>query len=334
MSLIARFLLRLLGAAAVLVLVLVLAFAAQSALVPELPAAADAPLVTARRTFSAEEVALVRRSLGLHLPLLWNDTPTLERHEPGAEPGATDAWLAHATETRFARWCGAALHGDFGYSLEYRRPVSEVLTQHLPRTLQLGLCAWIVLLCISVPLGVMASRLRSARGRGLFAFIAALSASTPEIVLGTLLLALLPGLWTFGAAVLVLSLGSALLLATHLRAALEDLQHTPWALALRGRGISGSGLLLRHLLRPALSPLVTLLGAALPLLVSGSVVVEHLFGITGMGEVSWLAATQGDLPLSMACVALGATLSLTGWLLADLVAAWLDPRRASYGVRA
>ncbi len=251
------------------------------------------------------------------------------------KPSAFTAATRYITHTRFWRWCAAASAGDLGESLEYRQPVSSVLAQHLPATLRLGASALLFMLLLAVPLGILWSNTRSAIMRRSLALLAALAASTPEVVLGTLLLLVSRG--NDGtiqvAPVIVLGLGGALVLATHLHAALQDLQREPWVLALRGRGVPERRILTRHLLRHALSPVVTLLGAALPVLVGGSVVVEHIFGLQGMGEVSWVAASNGDVALAMACVALGSALALIGWLLADLVAAWLDPRRATYGRR-
>ncbi|MSR74583.1 MAG: ABC transporter permease [Planctomycetes bacterium] len=246
------------------------------------------------------------------------------------EPSGFESFSRHASATRFWSWCRAAATGNLGESLEYRQPVGAVLAEHLPLTLRLGSITLLLMLLLALPVGVAWARMKAGRSQRAVEFAVALAASTPEVVLGTVLLIfssrgsglLLPSL--------VLGLGGAVLLAAHLRAALLEAEREPWVHALRGRGVSEARILRSHLLRHALSPVITLLGAALPLLVGGSVVVEHLFGLQGMGEVAWNAATHGDVALSMACVALGSGVALAGWLLADLLGALMDPRRATY----
>ena len=97
-------------------------------------------------------------------------------------------------------------------------------------------------------------------------------------------------------------------------------------------GVTGSGKtftmakVIEELQRPALIPLVTLFGVMLPALVGGSVVVERIFGIPGMGLLAWEAVTGHDVPVVMAVVSLSAVVTMLGYLAADLLYAWVDPR--------
>jgi peptide/nickel transport system permease protein len=97
-------------------------------------------------------------------------------------------------------------------------------------------------------------------------------------------------------------------------------------LAARARGIPNHRLLLVHALRPALLPVVTLLGLALPVLVSGSVVIETIFSWPGMGQVAFNAARARDIPLILGATLIGAAAVVLGNLVADLLYAVVDPR--------
>jgi peptide/nickel transport system permease protein len=97
-------------------------------------------------------------------------------------------------------------------------------------------------------------------------------------------------------------------------------------LAARARGIPSHRLLLVHALRPALLPVVTLLGLALPVLVSGSVVIETIFSWPGMGQVAFNAARARDIPLILGATLLGAAAVILGNLVADLLYSVVDPR--------
>jgi peptide/nickel transport system permease protein len=100
-------------------------------------------------------------------------------------------------------------------------------------------------------------------------------------------------------------------------------------LAARARGIPKSRLLLVHALRPALLPVVTLFGLALPILVSGSVVIETIFSWPGMGQVAFNAARARDIPLILGATLIGAAAVVLGNLVADLLYVVVDPRARS-----
>ncbi|MCD4749522.1 MAG: ABC transporter permease, partial [Thermoanaerobaculales bacterium] len=124
----------------------------------------------------------------------------------------------------------------------------------------------------------------------------------------------------------ILGIVGAASTARYLRARLLDIRHSPHILAARARGLSERRILWVHTLRPALGPLVTLIGLSLPVLVSGSVVIESIFSWPGMGRVLWQAAVARDIPLVMGCTLVGSLAVVLGTLVADLLYAVVDPR--------
>jgi peptide/nickel transport system permease protein len=114
--------------------------------------------------------------------------------------------------------------------------------------------------------------------------------------------------------------------ARYLRSTLLELRGARFLVAARARGLPEHRVRWVHTLRPALLPVVTLLGLALPLLLSGSVVIESIFSWPGMGQLLWRAALARDVPLIMATTMLGFLAVVLGSLVADLLYAVVDPR--------
>jgi peptide/nickel transport system permease protein len=114
--------------------------------------------------------------------------------------------------------------------------------------------------------------------------------------------------------------------ARFVRGAAFDIRSEPFILAARARGIGENRVLLRHLLRAALGPVVTLLGLSLPALFSGTVFVEGIFAWPGVGRVLIQAVSARDYPVVMAATTVSAALVVAGNLLADGLRAWVDPR--------
>lgn len=258
--------------------------------------------------------------------------------------------------TQYLRWLGAVATGDLGTSFLLQEPVNAVIAHALPPTMLLAGTALALDLLLGLALALAAVR----RPYGLVDRI------TTVLALG---LYGLPSFWLAGVAVLVFalwlgwlppshmhaigadSLGSGARLADllrhlvlpaltlgvvgaaatarYLRATLLEVRASRWLLAARARGLSERRLLWVHTLRPALLPVITLLGLSLPLLVSGSVVVETVFSWPGMGRLLWWAAQARDVPLILGITLVGAVAVILGNLAADLLYAAADPRARS-----
>lgn len=266
--------------------------------------------------------------------------------------------LDQPVHRQYLRWLGAVATGDFGTSFVTKEPVGRLLARALPPTLLLGCAA----LALDFILGVLVAVMAARRPHGWFDRI--------STVLG-LGIAGLPSFWIAGLAVLVfalllgwfpashmLSVGADELspaarladllhhlflpaaclglvgaagTARYLRSTLLEVRGERYILAARARGLSEARVLWLHTLRPALVPVVTLLGLSLPFLISGSVVIETVFSWPGMGLALLQAAHARDIPVIMAITMVGAVAVLLGSLLADVLYAVVDPRAREEG---
>jgi len=241
---------------------------------------------------------------------------------------------------QYLRYLGALTHGDFGPSLRQRDfTVSELIARGLPLSATLGLCAVALALITGIPAGIAAAQWRG-RGADLTAAgIAALGVALPSFVIGPLL-ALVFGVhlrwlpvagWQPGAPrylllpVLTLALPLAVALARLTRASVLEVLRAPFIRSARARGLGETRLLWHHALRPALLPVVSYLGPAIAFVVTGSLVVEAVFGLPGTGRYLVQGAIDRDYPLVMGMVIVYGALTLLLNLLADLTCAWLDP---------
>lgn len=273
---------------------------------------------------SAEQVQAQRRGLGLDRPL----------------PEQYAAWLG-----RFAR-------GDWGTSLGTGRPVRAMLAEAWPATIRLvGLS-----LVLSYLLGIAIGVVQATRGGGLDTTLSVVSVTLfalPGYWLGLMLVMLFTYqarvLPSFGAAGLdadfltgwerladrlrhlTLPLATLTLIgaggtARYVRGAMLDVAGAPFVAIARAKGLSGRTVAVRHVLRNALLPVLTLLGLSLPALFSGAVFIEAIFAWPGVGRVLVEAVQARDYPVVMAATAVSAVLVVLGNLMAELLAAWADPR--------
>lgn len=262
---------------------------------------------------------------------------------------------------QYLLWLGDLARGDLGRSIRNRRPVAEAIAGRLGLTLTINLAALVVMVVCSVPLGALAAlRPGSVWDRGgavstylLYAmpvfWTALLLQGLFSVRLGWLPLAgaRSPGFEYLGpverlvdqAAHLVLpvaclSYGGLAYLSRFVRASLLEARAESWR-AVRARGASKLAVLYRHGFRQAGVPMLTLTGFLLPGLVGGSVIVETIFALPGLGLLFVEAAFGRDVPVVMGLTLLSATATLAGILLADALYAVIDPRirRAATGGR-
>jgi oligopeptide transport system permease protein len=241
---------------------------------------------------------------------------------------------------QYLRYLGRLAHGDFGLSLRQRDfTVSELIATGLPLSVTLGLAAVLLAVLLGIPAGVLAA---IRRGSGLdhgVTTLAVLAIALPSFVTGPLL-ALIFGLylhwlpvagWEAGEPrylvlpVLTLALPIAAYLARLMRGSLLEVLRAPYVRSARARGLGGARVLWRHALRPALLPVVSYLGPAVAFAVTGSLVVETVFGLPGTGRYLVQGAIDRDYPLVMGMIIVYAVFTLLCNLLADLLYGWLDP---------
>jgi oligopeptide transport system permease protein len=244
---------------------------------------------------------------------------------------------------QYWRYLAGVAHGDFGPSMKYRDlPVSTLIAQGLPVSLTLGLCALLLALGVGLPLGTWAAlRRRSALDHGIMGFTV-LGVALPSFVTGPLLVLIfgvslgwLPVAGLEGAdprylilPVVTLALPLVAYIARLVRSSLIEVLQTDFIRAARARGLGERRVIWRHALPPAMLPVVSYLGPATAYLVTGSLVVETVFGLPGSGRYLVEGAINRDYTLVMGMVIVYGLITLLCNLAADLIQGVFDPRIA------
>ncbi|HEY0380505.1 MAG TPA: ABC transporter permease [Pyrinomonadaceae bacterium] len=243
---------------------------------------------------------------------------------------------------RYARWLAGAARGELGESISKRQAVSQVLWRHLPATLSLAVAAMLMAWAVSIALGSAAAR----RPRGLLdklcGALILLASSAPRIVLALIALAFAARTGVFaiggesagaGSSALgllvpafVLAVPLMAIFLAQVRDGLGAALHEEFVQVARAKGLSERVVTLRHALRAALNPLITIFGYSLGGLISGSVIVESVFNREGLGRLSVDALAARDVPLLMGVVLVTSTAVLVGNLIADILLRLNDPR--------
>jgi peptide/nickel transport system permease protein len=227
---------------------------------------------------------------------------------------------------------------DLGDSLYSRRPVSAVVAERLPATVELAVAALAVAAAVALPLGILAARHRGGLADSAAMGVALLGLSIPSFWLGPLLILLFSVVlgWTpvsgrEGVASLVLpalTLGTAMaaVLARMLRSSLLETLSEDYVRTARAKGLSPAAVLRRHALRNAALPVVTVFGMQAGALFAGAVITETVFAWPGVGSLLVEAIQRRDFPVVQGCVLLISTTYVVVNAGTDLAYAWLDPR--------
>jgi len=241
---------------------------------------------------------------------------------------------------QYVHYLRGLLRGDFGPSLRQRDfTVSELIAQGLPLSATLGLAAILLAVLTGIPAGIAAALWRNRGADYCITTLAALGLALPSFVTGPLF-ALVFGLylrwlpvagWQHGAPrylvlpVLTLALPVAAYVARLTRASLLEVLGAHYVRSARARGLGTPRVLWRHALRPALMPVVSYLGPAVAFVITGSLVIETVFGLPGTGRYLVEGAIDRDYPLVMGMIVVYGALTLFLNLIADLIYGWLDP---------
>jgi oligopeptide transport system permease protein len=236
-------------------------------------------------------------------------------------------------------YMGNALRGDLGPSYTYQdRSVTQIILQGLPTTASLGVLAALVALVIGVPLGVIAASRQNTRIDYTALAFGTVFASVPSFVLGFLLiivfalsLHLVPTSgWgkpsQYVLPVLTLGLNQAALLTRITRASVLDVSRQDFMRTARAKGLREELLIRRHLLKNALIPVVTVMGPILAFLLVGSLIVETIFSVPGIGRLLVQGISQRDYSLIMGTTLLYAFVIAVLNLVVDVLYAFIDPR--------
>ncbi len=254
---------------------------------------------------------------------------------------------------QYGRWLGAMARLDFGRSFFQQRPVLEILLEVVPNTLVLTGVSLLAIFGLGVPLGVLSAVRRGTFWDGAVTVVSLVLYSVPAFWLALMLILglayLFPILPSSGMTstgyefmgpgeqlwdrvrhlvlpALALGVAPAAGVARYMRSSMLEVLGSDHVLGARARGLSGTRVVLRHALRNAMLPIVTLIGLSLPFLFSGAVLVETIFGWPGMGQLIVAAIFQQDFPVVLGNTVLFTFVVIGSNLLADLVYAWVDPR--------
>jgi ABC-type dipeptide/oligopeptide/nickel transport system permease component len=239
---------------------------------------------------------------------------------------------------QFLDWADRALHGDFGESFLFHESVAQLIKEHLPVTLTLGLLAIAIAIVVALPLGIAAALNEGTAIDVAIGMLTLAGQAIPSFWLGLMLiiwfgvdLGWLPisGVddWTgyiLPAVVLAFVAIPAMLRLT--RGGMVDALRADYIRTARAKGLSRASIVLKHALRNAAMPIVAVSAVQLGFILGGSVVTEVVFNVRGVGYLAWESIQKGDFPVIQAVVLLFALVFIVLTLLADLLNAALDPR--------
>ncbi len=283
--------------------------------------------------------------------------PITARMDPEVRARMTEADLARIRAAlgfdqpipiRYARWLTDILQGDLGYSIVTGRPIAHEVATRLGPSLMLMGSATLIALLVGLPCGVISAVNQYGKLDYTFSALMIFLISTPTFVIGLVALyvfgvglKLLPvgELFTFGKEndiidrlahlvmpAMILGLTNAALLMRYTRASMLDVLSSEYVTTARAKGLMPRVVLIRHALRNALIPVITILAILLPELIAGAVITETVFNWPGLGQLSVRAASDRDPALMMGVILIVGTTTLVASIVADFAYTVVDPR--------
>lgn len=254
--------------------------------------------------------------------------------------------LDRSIPQQYVRWASGMLRGDFGVSWYTGQPIRSELRNRIPVSLELGAFALTLSVSLAIPLGTLAAVKQDSWADNLIRAVAVMFLSIPSFWFGIIIVGL--GYYFFTWAppgeyksftedprahvailfwpVLVLALTLAGTKIRLVRSSLLEVLRQDYVRTARAKGLPEARVLVRHALKNALIPVVTLIGLQIPAVVAGSVVLENIFLIPGVGRYAVEASTRYDFPVVQSVVVLVSTTIMMTNLAIDLSYRWLDPR--------
>ena len=270
----------------------------------------DPAVAMAGEGATAEDVAHVRKEYGLDQPL----------------------------PVQFAQWASNAVQGDLGVSKFLQQPVAGIVLARLPVTLSLGLVALLIASVVAIPLGVAAAVRQGGLVDHLANLVALLGQAVPTFWLALILMVVFGARlhWTPisgdqtwrhfilpGVALAFYAIPSLLRLT---RSGMLDVLESDYIRTARAKGLTEGKVVFKHALRNAVLPIVSLAAVQLGFMLAGSVVIEAIFSINGLGNLSWQSIKRADVEVMQAVVLVLSFIFVALTFLADVLNALLDPR--------
>lgn len=290
-------------------------------------------------------------------------------------PGATDADIARLQAQygfdksifdQFLIWLGGVMQGDFGTSISLRQPVSSLVLNRLPATLELSIVALIIAILIGGTLALLGTRFRDGKTEGLVDVTAGMALSIPDFLWGLVLILLFGVLWPvfhisgrispslnidfttnfyliealvrlrfdvladlvghMFMPALALAIPLAAIISQLLKQSLKETMHLDYVTLARTKGYGENHVIMREALPNAILPTLTLVGVQFTFLIGGTVIIERLFSYEGLGNMAIDAVINRDLPLIQGIVILFALIFTIVNLLVDMLYVVLNPR--------
>jgi len=239
---------------------------------------------------------------------------------------------------RYAEWLGRALQADLGDSYRQRRPVVDILEERLPITMSLGALAFALALVMAIPLGIAAGLRPNSWIDRLALLFALIGQAMPTfwfallgIVIFSVSLRWLPvsgsdGFSNFILPAVVLAYYATPTLMRLTRAGIIEVMSSDYIRTARAKGLHRRSVVFKHALRNAILPLVSVAAVQFGFMLGGSVVIETIFAMQGVGYLAWESILHSDLPMIQAIMLIIALLYVLLTMAADIFNAWLDPR--------
>ncbi|QBF32015.1 ABC transporter permease [Thalassococcus sp. S3] len=277
----------------------------------------DPALVILGLDATPEAVAALREELGLNDPLI----------------------------LRYLSWIGGAVWGDFGVSFSFDLPVSVLIAERLPITLALAGMATVLTVSVALALGLFAASRHGRPGDWGIMVLSQLGIAIPAFWLGMLLILLVAVQWrllppggfpgwsdpvqAIRALILptvALALVQSAILTRVVRSSVLEVMRLDFARTARAKGLSRAAIFRRHILPNALVPIITIVGMQVANLVTGTIVIENVFSLPGLGRLVFQAISNRDLYMVQALVLLFAAVVVIANFLVDVAYALIDPR--------
>jgi peptide/nickel transport system permease protein len=256
---------------------------------------------------------------------------------------------------QYAIWLGRVVRFDFGDSIKHHRPVIDIIKERLPITITLNFIAFVLTYFLSIPLGVLAAVKHKKIFDRVSSVVLFMLWSLPAMWVGQMLIGYFCGptfknwfppaglssnnadqlaffpwlvdrLWHLVLPVMCLTYGEFAYLTKQVRAGMLDNLRADYVRTARAKGLSNFSVISGHVLRNSMIPVITIMATLLPAMLGGSVIIESIFSIPGMGLLAFEAVTTRDYNVVMAVATIGGLLNLVGLLLGDIAYAITDPR--------
>ena len=253
--------------------------------------------------------------------------------------------LDDPVHVRYVNWVKNTLKGDLGDSFKYRKPVSELIKKRLPATMLITVCSMIITVAVSIPLGLFISKKEDSGMNVWYNILSQLGLAIPSFWLAIILmwifslkLKLLPTrsyislhapLQTFKSLimpVLVLSIGNISIVIRYLVNNVNDEKNKEYVVLAKSKGLLDDMVLKKHVFKNVLIPVITVLSMVMINLAMGSIIIENVFNIQGLGSLLITAIRESDYPVAQGVILFYSVLVVIINLVVDIIYMLIDPR--------